>query len=159
MVSPAQRKIKRWLNQPEGDYGSRDGFQKGWCPRPDSNRHGLPHTPLKRARLPIPPLGLKEPALTGRPGGTPADRRILPRSQCGVLAGAAGAGAAGFAGAGAAGLAGAVFVAAAFALPCPAITVPPTPPLKRAIETVVRMKMTNEATVSLCNSVVAPRPP
>src|SRR6185295_865360 len=35
-------------------------LSKGWCPRPDSNRHGLPHTPLKRARLPIPPLGLKE---------------------------------------------------------------------------------------------------
>src|ERR1051326_3467900 len=28
-----------------------------WCPRPDSNRHGFLHTPLKRARLPIPPLG------------------------------------------------------------------------------------------------------
>ena len=27
-----------------------------WCRRPDSNRHGSPHTPLKRARLPIPPL-------------------------------------------------------------------------------------------------------
>src|SRR5436305_14858539 len=92
-------------------------------------------------------------------GGTPADRRILPRSQCGVLAGAAGAGAAGFAGAGAAGLAGAVFVAAAFALPCPAITVPPTPPLKRAIQAVVRMKITNEATGRLGNGVVAARAP
>ncbi len=29
---------------------------KTWCRRPDSNRHGSPHTPLKRARLPIPPL-------------------------------------------------------------------------------------------------------
>ena len=27
-----------------------------WCPRPDSNRHGLPHHPLKMACLPIPPL-------------------------------------------------------------------------------------------------------
>lgn len=27
-----------------------------WCRRPESNRHGSPHTPLKRARLPIPPL-------------------------------------------------------------------------------------------------------
>src|SRR5437867_11262864 len=27
-----------------------------WCRRGDSNPHGLPHTPLKRARLPIPPL-------------------------------------------------------------------------------------------------------
>src|SRR5438309_11018311 len=26
-----------------------------WCRRPDSNRHGLPHTPLKRTCLPIPP--------------------------------------------------------------------------------------------------------
>ncbi len=31
-----------------------------WCPRPDSNRHGFLHTPLKRARLPIPPLGLEK---------------------------------------------------------------------------------------------------
>ena len=27
-----------------------------WCRRPDSNRHGSPHTALNRARLPIPPL-------------------------------------------------------------------------------------------------------
>src|SRR5437667_3586414 len=27
-----------------------------WCRRGDSNPHGLPHTPLKRARLPVPPL-------------------------------------------------------------------------------------------------------
>ena len=33
---------------------------KLWCPRPDSNRHGFLHTPLKRARLPIPPLGQAE---------------------------------------------------------------------------------------------------
>src|SRR5215213_7049473 len=33
---------------------------EGWCRRPDSNRYGLPHTPLKRARLPIPPLRHKE---------------------------------------------------------------------------------------------------
>src|SRR5436305_3007939 len=77
--------------------------------------------------------------------GTLGDRWILPRCQRGVLAGAAG-----FAGAGAAGLAGAVFVAAAFALPRPAITVPPTPPSQRAIETVGRMKITNEATASCC---------
>ena len=30
----------------------------GWCRRGDSNPHGLPHTPLKRARLPVPPLRL-----------------------------------------------------------------------------------------------------
>src|SRR5919197_876713 len=29
-----------------------------WCRRGDSNPHGLPHTPLKRARLPVPPLRL-----------------------------------------------------------------------------------------------------
>src|SRR5213594_2555409 len=29
---------------------------KSWCRRGDSNPHGLPHTPLKRARLPVPPL-------------------------------------------------------------------------------------------------------
>jgi len=29
----------------------------GWCPRPDLNRHGLRHYPLKIACLPIPPLG------------------------------------------------------------------------------------------------------
>ena len=28
------------------------------CPRKDSNLHALRHTHLKRARLPIPPLGL-----------------------------------------------------------------------------------------------------
>ena len=32
------------------------GFYKEWCRRSESNRHGLAHTPLKRARLPIPPL-------------------------------------------------------------------------------------------------------
>ncbi len=29
-----------------------------WCRRGDSNPHELPHTPLKRARLPVPPLRL-----------------------------------------------------------------------------------------------------
>ncbi len=31
-----------------------------WCPRKDSNLHAFQHTHLKRARLPIPPLGLLE---------------------------------------------------------------------------------------------------
>ena len=31
-------------------------LHKKWCRRGDSNPHGLPHTPLKRACLPIPPL-------------------------------------------------------------------------------------------------------
>src|SRR5437016_3493382 len=30
--------------------------KRTWCRRGDSNPHGLPHTPLKRARLPVPPL-------------------------------------------------------------------------------------------------------
>lgn len=29
-----------------------------WCRRGESNPHELPHTPLKRARLPVPPLRL-----------------------------------------------------------------------------------------------------
>ncbi len=29
-----------------------------WCRREDLNLHELPHTPLKRARLPVPPLRL-----------------------------------------------------------------------------------------------------
>src|SRR5580765_8197420 len=33
---------------------------EGWCRRGDSNPHGLPHTPLKRARLPVPPLRHEE---------------------------------------------------------------------------------------------------
>src|SRR5436305_12953119 len=33
-------------------------FEWCWCRRGDSNPHELPHTPLKRARLPIPPLRL-----------------------------------------------------------------------------------------------------
>src|ERR1043165_1497473 len=32
------------------------GFMGCWCRRGDSNPHELPHTPLKRARLPVPPL-------------------------------------------------------------------------------------------------------
>jgi hypothetical protein len=37
-----------------------EGKRKSWCRRGDSNPHELPHTPLKRARLPIPPLRLKD---------------------------------------------------------------------------------------------------
>src|SRR5690625_4428944 len=32
-----------------------------WCPGWDLNPHGLPHTPLKRTRLPIPPPGRAAP--------------------------------------------------------------------------------------------------
>src|SRR5258706_14073368 len=37
---------------------------ESWCPGPDSNWHGLLHTPLKRARLPIPPPGQRERMIT-----------------------------------------------------------------------------------------------
>ncbi len=30
-------------------------FGKGWCREGDLNPHGVTHTPLKRARLPVPP--------------------------------------------------------------------------------------------------------
>src|SRR5262245_44593882 len=36
-----------------------------WCRRGDSNPHGLPHTPLKRARLPVPPLRPADWSRTG----------------------------------------------------------------------------------------------
>src|SRR3989338_4709627 len=56
------------LSHPTEDDGDADGASRGrgpgeaadgresWCRRGDSNPHGLPHTPLKRARLPAPPL-------------------------------------------------------------------------------------------------------
>jgi hypothetical protein len=37
---------------------------KAWCRRGDSNPHELPHTPLKRARLPVPPLRLGKACLS-----------------------------------------------------------------------------------------------
>ena len=39
-------------------------FLRVWCRRGDSNPHELPHTPLKRARLPIPPLRLVREGLS-----------------------------------------------------------------------------------------------
>ena len=50
------------------------GINNKWCPRPDLNRHGLRHYPLKIACLPIPPLGLctyiiRPAVLTARPAG------------------------------------------------------------------------------------------
>ena len=46
---------------PSADRSAQDPIgigrpEEGWCRRPDSNRHGLLHTALNRARLPIPPL-------------------------------------------------------------------------------------------------------
>ena len=40
----------RFLPSPEGEAG--------WCGREDSNFHGLPHSDLNAARLPIPPRPL-----------------------------------------------------------------------------------------------------
>src|SRR3954470_3193203 len=155
MVSPAQRKIKRWLEAPGEDPRIQDGFSERMVPKAGLEPARVaPHAPQTCASTNSATWAQRTCSARPVRGGTPADRWILPRSQRGVFAGAAG-----FAGAGTAGLAGAVFVAAAFALPCPVITVPPTPPLKRAIDTVVRMKITNEDTVSLCNSVVALRAP
>src|SRR6266496_3316018 len=37
---------------------NRTFIRSNWCRRGDSNPHELPHTPLKRARLPVPPLRL-----------------------------------------------------------------------------------------------------
>ena len=36
---------------------SKKYWSLSWCPRPDLNRHGFRHYPLKIACLPIPPLG------------------------------------------------------------------------------------------------------
>ena len=38
-------------------------FTTIWCARLDLNQHGVVHTPLKRARLPIPPRAHKHKAL------------------------------------------------------------------------------------------------
>ena len=37
-------------------YVGNNTVRVDWCRRGDSNPHELPHTPLKRARLPVPPL-------------------------------------------------------------------------------------------------------
>src|SRR6185436_9396011 len=46
------------VGAPQQKKDTRQGAvsRKYWCRRGDSNPHGLPHTPLKRARLPVPPL-------------------------------------------------------------------------------------------------------
>ena len=51
-----------------------------WCRRGDSNPHGLPHTPLKRARLPVPPLrrrayDAEPPRALSRPTGSAVSAR------------------------------------------------------------------------------------
>ena len=33
-----------------------DSFESAWCEKRDLNPYGVNHTPLKRARLPVPPL-------------------------------------------------------------------------------------------------------
>ena len=107
-----------------------------WCRRPDSNRHGLPHTPLKRTCLPIPPR--RHGLLLGHGA---RGRRLRRR-----LTGAAGTGAAG---------AGADFAAGAFSGRTEA---------RGRASRIVRssattMKATNPPVVSLCSRVVAPRAP
>src|SRR5262244_3187311 len=57
---------------------------KLWCRRGDSNPHGLPHTPLKRARLPVPPLRHEERkrSIPSTPtGANPAARLAQPRIE------------------------------------------------------------------------------
>ena len=46
--------IKKLPTIPNGTIG------KLWCERRDLNPYESPHTPLKRARLPIPPLSLND---------------------------------------------------------------------------------------------------
>src|SRR5258707_14606870 len=51
----------------------------GWCGREDSNFHGLPHSDLNAARLPVPPRPLeKRPHVTNRPPACNA-MRSAPR--------------------------------------------------------------------------------
>ena len=100
--------------------------------------------------IPKPP----EPSRGTTPLRTAGPGRIFPeRLAVYCCCGAAGVGA------GAAGFAGAVGAALLLFAAAPDITVPVGPPFRMAIDTVVRMKITNEATVSLCSSVVAPRAP
>src|ERR1044071_3393657 len=54
-----------------------------WCRRGDSNPHELPHTPLKRARLPVPPLR-HEVSLEG--GYYSRIRFQNPRATCSLRA-------------------------------------------------------------------------
>ena len=71
--APALPEITTGL-QPEPRRSPRAG--ESWCRRGDSNPHGLPHTPLKRARLPVPPLRRRaylagRPRALSRPRGVP----------------------------------------------------------------------------------------
>src|SRR3954453_5813852 len=136
MVSPAQRKIKRWLEAPGEDPRIQDGFSERMVPKAGLEPVRIaPHAPQTCAST---------------NSATWAQRTTRILHYRGVLAGAGdGAGLAGV-------VAGAVLAAAAFW--APDITVPVFP-LTSAIDTVVTMKITNEATVSLCSSVVAPRAP
>jgi hypothetical protein len=55
----------------------REEIEDIWCRRGDSNPHELPHTPLKRARLPVPPLRPllvnRESEIVGRESKTRTD--------------------------------------------------------------------------------------
>ena len=65
---PAQRKglVRTFIQRLELDPKKQEArasscadllSTKSWCPEGDLNPHGLPHTPLKRTRLPVPPSG------------------------------------------------------------------------------------------------------
>ena len=61
------------------------GFSNFWCPGEDSNLHGLLHTDLNRARLPVPPPGHS----IGRRGCISPDRwrqRRIPQTSTNQLA-------------------------------------------------------------------------
>src|SRR5438552_17731770 len=103
-----------------------------WCPRPDSNRHGFLHTPLKRARLPIPPLGqLKDQEIPRLPF---ASLRVARDDAF------------------------AYFFAGAL-LAAPLITDDRGCACMTASVSEVITNRTKNAVVSLCRSVVAPRAP
>ena len=62
-----------------------------WCRRGDSNPHEFPHTPLKRARLPVPPLRQREVSKAAIIAGIDSSNRTYLLAA-GEAAGAAGEG-------------------------------------------------------------------
>ncbi len=65
-----ERFINRKAKRPLTTCLSAAAFLNVWCSERESNSHGLPHTPLKRARLPVPPSELEKNSslLRGRSG-------------------------------------------------------------------------------------------
>src|SRR5439155_24351018 len=64
-----------------GAWGALGAPHLHWCRRGDSNPHGLPHTPLKRARLPVPPLRPANSGAVYRQRPRPPNRPTLCRSR------------------------------------------------------------------------------